>query len=150
MNDPMTILEHDHVEAKEVLTMLGTSKPGKERHDMVAKVTAALELHMAIEEALVYPLVETVEGADVRHEADIEHGMARAGLTTMNEMVDKPGFCAAAESLLGGILHHVREEETEILPTLKKKLSAAEWVALGDQIAAAHAAGKIPATHATR
>jgi hemerythrin-like domain-containing protein len=150
MNDPMTILEHDHVEAREVLRKLGASEPGKARHDMVTKVTAALELHMAIEEALVYPLVETVEGADARHEADIEHGMARAGLTTMNEMVDKPGFGAAAESLLGGILHHVREEETEILPRLKKELSAAEWSALGDQIAAAHAAGKIPVTHATR
>jgi hemerythrin-like domain-containing protein len=145
MNDPMTILKKDHAEAKKILTELGKSEPGKARRDMVTKVTAALELHMSIEETLVYPLVEKVEGSKVRHEADVEHGLAREGIATMNNMVDEPGFGAAAESLLGGILHHVREEESEILPTLKKKLHAAEWSELGDQVAAAHKAGTVPA-----
>lgn len=144
MNDPMTILKKDHAEAKEILTELGTSEPGQARKDMVAKVTAALELHMSIEETLVYPLVEKVEGSEVRLEADIEHGLAREGIATMNKMVDVPGFGAAAESLLGGILHHVREEESEILPALKSKLNDAEWTELGDQVAAAHKAGAVP------
>lgn len=146
MNDPMSILKQDHQEARELLTQLGVSKPGRLRHTMVSKVTAALELHMAIEETLVYPMVEMEEGADVRQEADVEHALARAGLDTMNELVDEPGFGAAAGSLLGGILHHVREEETEILPTLKKKLSAVEWSALGDRVAAAHQAGVVSAS----
>ena len=145
MNDPMTILKKDHAEAKEILTELGKSEPGKARHDMVAKVTTALELHMSIEETLVYPLVEKVEGADVRIEGVIEHGLAREGIATMNKMVDEPGFGAAAESLLGGILHHVREEETEVFPAPKEKLDAADWSALGDQVAAAHAAGAVRA-----
>ena len=146
MNDPMTILKKDHAEAKKILTELGKSKPGKGRHEMVAKVTAALELHMSIEESLVYPLVEKAEGAKVRHEADVEHGLAREGIATMQKMVDEPGFGAAAESLLGGILHHVREEESEILPTLKKKLDASRWSELGDRVAAAHKAGAVPVT----
>jgi hemerythrin-like domain-containing protein len=137
-------LKKDHAEAKKVLTELGKSEPGKARHDMVAKVTAALELHMSIEEALVYPLVKKAEGADVTHEADVEHGLAREGIATMNNMIDEPGFGAAAESLLGGILHHVREEETEILPALKAKLSTTDWAALGDEVAAAHTAGAVP------
>ena len=150
MNDPMAILKKDHAEAKSTLTKLGKSEPGKERQDMVAEVTAALELHMSIEESLVYPLVEKVQDAEVRDEAQIEHGLAREGITKMTEMVDAPGFGAAVESVLGGILHHVREEETEIMPTLKKKLSAAEWAALGDKMAAAHAAGKAPASRSTK
>ena len=141
MNDPITILMKDHAEAKEILTKLGDSEPGDERRDMVKKVTAALELHMEIEETLVYPLVEKVEGAEVREEADNEHGLAREGIAAMNKMVDEPGFGAAAESLLGGILHHVGEEESEVLPALKEKLDADEWSRLGDQVAAAHAAG---------
>ena len=111
---------------------------------MVTKVTAALELHMSIEETLVYPLVEREEGADVRNEAEVEHGLARDGIATLNNMVDEPGFGAAAESLLGGLLHHVREEESEIFPALKDKLDAAAWSELGDQVAAAHAAGAAP------
>lgn len=147
MNDPMTILKKDHAEAKEILTKLGDSELGDERRDMVKKVTAALELHMEIEETLVYPLVEKVEGAEVREEADNEHGLAREGIAAMNKMVDEPGFGAAAEALLGGILHHVGEEESEVLPALKEKLDADEWSRLGDQVAAAHAAGEVPAGH---
>jgi hemerythrin-like domain-containing protein len=143
MNDPMTILKKDHAEAKKILTELGTSEPGKTRRDLVAKVSAALELHMSIEEALIYPLVQELEGPDVREEADVEHGLARDGIATMTAMVDEPGFGAAAESLLGGILHHVREEESEILPALKEQLSLTEWSELGDRVAAAHEAGAV-------
>jgi hemerythrin-like domain-containing protein len=56
-------------------------------------------------------------------------------------MVDEPGFGAAAESLLGGLMHHIREEETEVFPKLKNKLSRQEWLDLGDRIAAAKKAG---------
>jgi hemerythrin-like domain-containing protein len=139
----MTILKKDHAEAKKILTELGTSEPGKARRDQVAKVAAALELHMSIEETLVYPLVQELEGSDVRDEAEVEHGLARDGIVTMVRMVDQPGFGAAAESLLGGILHHVREEESEILPTLKQQLSSDEWSELGDRVAAAHEAGVV-------
>ena len=102
---------------------------------MVDKVTTALELHMSIEETLVYPLVQKAEGAKVREEADVEHRLAREGIATMNQMVDEPGLGAAPESLLGGILHHVREEESEILPKIKEKISAKAWSELGDQVA---------------
>ena len=39
--------------------------------------------------------------------------------------------------MLGGLEHHVEEEETEILPELKDKLPRREWLALGDAIAQA-------------
>lgn len=150
MNDPMTILKKDHAEAKAALTKLGKSEPGKERRDLAKKVSSDLLLHMQIEETLVYPLVEEAEGTEVRDEAEVEHNLAREGIDTMNKMVDEPGFGAAAESLLGGIGHHVREEEAEIFPTLKKKLTSAEWEELGDKVAAAKAAGAVRATSARR
>lgn len=145
MNDPMTILRKDHAEATELLTKLSRSQPGYARNALVTKVTTALELHMDIEETLVYPLIEKLEGADTRREAEVEHKLAREGLATMNRMIDELGFGAAAESLLGGIVHHVREEEAEVLPTLRGRLSDKEWANLGEQIASAHAAGTVPA-----
>ncbi|MCU1391915.1 MAG: hypothetical protein JWM34_343 [Ilumatobacteraceae bacterium] len=111
---------------------------------MCADVTAALTLHMEIEEQLVYPLIAKETGAEDVEEADIEHGLARDGLRTMGKMVDKPGFGAAAEMLKGGITHHVEEEETELLPELKQKLERADWLALGDAIAASKAAAGAP------
>ena len=53
----------------------------------------------------------------------------------MMSMVEVPGFGAAAQMLLGGIEHHVEEEETEILPELKDAMPRADWLAMGDAIA---------------
>lgn len=139
MNDPMTILKADHREVKKLLTALGDSEEGPEREKMAAEVEAALTLHMQIEENVLYPAVAEYVGEDDEEEAEIEHGLAREGLTKMMSMVEVPGFGAAAEMLLGGIEHHVEEEETEILPELKDAMPRADWLAMGDAIAQAKA-----------
>jgi hemerythrin-like domain-containing protein len=122
MNDPMTILKADHREAKKLLTALGESEEGPERDKMAAELEAALTLHMQIEEDILYPSVAEFVGEEDEEEAEIEHGLARDGLSKMLSMVAMPGFGAAAEMLLGGITHHVEEEENEILPALKEAL----------------------------
>jgi hemerythrin-like domain-containing protein len=139
MNDPMTILKADHREVKKLLTALGDSEEGPEREKMAADVQTALTLHMQIEEEIVYPAVAEYVGKEDEEEAEIEHGLAREGLTKMMSMVEEPGFGAAAQMLLGGIEHHVDEEETEILPELKDAMARAEWIAMGDAIARAKA-----------
>ena len=139
MNDPMTILKADHREVKKLLTALGDSEEGPEREKMAAEVEAALTLHMKIEEQIVYTAVVEFVGEEDEEEAEIEHGLAREALPKMMSMVQLPGFGAAAEMLLGGIEHHVEEEETEILPALKDAMPRADWLTMGDAIAAAKA-----------
>jgi hypothetical protein len=146
MSDPMTILKADHREVKKMLTSLAESEEGPERQKMAAEVEAALALHMQIEEQLVYPGVAEYVGREDEEEAEIEHGLARDGLAKMMDMVDMPGFGAVAQMLLGGIEHHVEEEESEILPALKDAMPRAEWLAIGDAIAQAKAAGGQPAS----
>ena len=144
MNDPMTILKADHREAKKLLTALGESEEGPERDKMAAELEAALTLHMQIEEDILYPSVAEFVGEEDEEEAEIEHGLARDGLSKMLSMVAMPGFGAAAEMLLGGIMHHVEEEENEILPALKEALPRQDWFALGDAIAEAKTAAGQP------
>jgi hypothetical protein len=138
MNDPVAILKADH---REVATMLkalaGLEKPSATRRRTTDKVVAALQLHMQIEESLVYPLVAERVGRDDEQEAEIEHGLARDGLAKMSELVDQPGFGAAVAMVTAGIKHHVKEEETEVFPELKSKLSREELSELGDGVAAA-------------
>ena len=144
MNDPMTMLKGDHRDVKAMLKMLAESEEGPERKTLCQTATEALLLHMTIEEELVYPLIKMHVGVEEDEEASIEHGLARAGLTTMGSMVDKPGFGAAVEMLAGGINHHVEEEESELLPELKAAMKRTDWLRLGDQIAAAKAAAGAP------
>jgi hemerythrin-like domain-containing protein len=136
MNDPIAILKRDHREAAALLKELSDSKPGAKRRRTTEKVVAALQLHMAIEEELVYPLVEQRVGHEEEQEAETEHSLARTGLAKMTELVDEPGYGAAVAMVTAGIKHHVKEEETEVFPELKSKLDRDELSDLGDAVAA--------------
>ena len=137
MNDPVAILKRDHREVAQMLKTLDSSKPGARRRQTVDKLTQALELHMEIEERDIYPVVQRVVGQEEAEEAGVEHRLAREGLSELQRLVDEPGFGAAVAMLTAGIKHHVKEEETEVFPELKRKIDRDELAALGDRVVAA-------------
>jgi len=137
MNDPMRILKADHREVEGLLKKLAESDEGVEREQLVDELVTKLSAHMEMEESILYPAVKTNVGEDDEEEADVEHGLAREGMTKLQAMVAAPGFGAVVEMLKGGIMHHVEEEETQILPELKDAISREEWLKIGDAIAAA-------------
>jgi hemerythrin-like domain-containing protein len=136
MNDPIAILKRDHREAAAMLKELADSKPGAARRRTTDKLIAALKLHMAIEEELLYPLVAKLVGRDEEAEAETEHKLAREGLAKMSQLVAAGGYGAAVAMVTAGIKHHVKEEETEIFPELKSKLNRSELASLGDAVVA--------------
>jgi len=144
MNDPMRILKADHREVKTLLTKLGETDEGAEREKLADEVVTKLTAHMEMEEAIIYPPVKKEVGAEDEEEAEIEHGLTREGLQKMMSLVAAPGFGAAVEMVIGGIEHHVEEEETQILPELKESLTREEWLALGDALAEAKRAAGLP------
>ena len=139
MPDPVAMLKQDHKEAKQLLRELADSKPGNRRDAKVAKLSNALLLHMRIEEQIIYPVVAELVGTDEAKEANIEHDLARDGITKMQQLEDESGFGAAIAMLTAGINHHVKEEEQEIFPKLKKKLDRERLLELGDEISKAKA-----------
>ena len=137
MNDPIAILKKDHREAEALFKRLKETKsPSARRRSTLDKLEAALRLHMQIEEKVLYPAVTKLLGEEPVTEADIEHTLGRDGLAKMRQLVDRPGFGAACEMTLAGIKHHVKEEETEMFPKFKKRVSREDLVALGDEIEA--------------
>jgi hemerythrin superfamily protein len=142
VNDPIAILKRDHREVAALFGQLKKSrKPSATRRKTVDRVVAALQLHMAIEESLVYPLVAKDVGVEEEREADVEHDLARDGLRKLVELVDQGGFGAALAMLIAGIQHHVKEEESEIFPKLKAALDRKDLLELGDKVAAAKSKG---------
>lgn len=140
MNDPIAMLKQDHREAAAMLKILADGKPGARRRSTLEKLDAALKLHMEIEEKLIYPLVSKLVGKEDAKEAGIEHGLMREMLADTNRLVDEPGFGAAVAMLTAGIRHHVKEEETEVFPELKRKLDRDTLAELGDDVKAAKSA----------
>jgi hypothetical protein len=141
VTDPIVLLKKDHREAEAMLKALAASSPGARRKSTLQKLDSALRLHMTIEERDVYPLVAALLGEEDAKEADIEHGLARDGLDKLQALVDEPGFGAAVAMLTAGIKHHVKEEEHEMFPDLKKKLDRSDLLALGDEVQAAKKRG---------
>jgi len=141
MPDPIVLLKKDHREAEAMLKSLAASSPGARRKSTLDKLDSALRLHMTIEEREIYPLVAKLVGEEDAKEADIEHSLARDGLDKLQQLVDEPGFGAAVAMLTAGIKHHVKEEEHEMFPDLKKKLDRPDLLALGDEVQAAKKRG---------
>jgi iron-sulfur cluster repair protein YtfE (RIC family) len=135
VNDPIAMLKKDHREVEDMLGKLQDSKPGPRRRGTVDRLEKSLALHMQIEEQLVYPLVEREVGHEAAEEAMIEHKLAREGLQQLRELVDKPGFAAAVDMVKAGIKHHVKDEEQEVFPQLKREIDRETLRALGDRVA---------------
>jgi len=126
----MDILEHlmeEHRKAESLMQRLADSEEGPERDATLDELEEALRIHMTVEEQYIYPLVNSALDEEKAEEAEVEHALARDGLSNLRELRAAPGFGAAVAMLQGGIGHHVEEEEQEIFPQLRE--------AVGDRLA---------------
>ena len=127
----MDILERltkEHRDAEKLMKTLADSEPGPERERVLDELVDALDVHMLVEEQWLYPIVDRVLGHKAEQEAETEHSLALHGLITLQDLVKEPGFGAAVDMLQAGLSHHVKEEENEIFPELRRQA--------GDQIEA--------------
>jgi iron-sulfur cluster repair protein YtfE (RIC family) len=146
--DVLNHLEQEHRKVEAMLAALSDSEPGPDRERTLGELEKSLATHMAVEEQFIYPLVEEDVDEEMADEADIEHKLARTGLAKMRELVDQPGFGAAVEMVKGGIGHHVKEEETEMFPALRKQ--AAEQIARLDPEALEEQVKAAPSNDSTK
>ena len=118
-------LESQHREAEDLISQLEDATEATEQQPLVERLVTALEEHMQIEEQQVYPQLAQVEG-ELAEEAEVEHQLAREGLTTLRSMIGQPGFGAAVAMVKGGISHHVEDEENEAFPKLRAALGISD------------------------
>ena len=67
------------------------------------------------------------------------------GLDKLAQLDDEPGFGATVAMLKAGINHHVKEEEQEVFPQLKKELNTTASCNSATTFAAAKKGKRIPA-----
>ncbi len=137
--DAITLLEDDH---KRVQEMFKTAeKLGQDDLEELQEIveTACMELtvHTQVEEELAYPAFREVleDGQDLMLEAEIEHQSATDLIAQLEEMDPsderyKPTFTVLGEY----VNHHIKEEEKEIFPKVKK--AGLDTDGLGQQIMA--------------
>ena len=104
---------------------------------IIQEVCHELTIHAQLEEEIFYPAVERKlgkEGASLVQEARKEHSdMKRAIGQLQTRQFAGPECAQVFETMMTGVQHHVKEEESEMLPRAQQQLGA-ESERLGAQM----------------
>ena len=135
--DAIALLKADHKEVKAMVEQFNKSRSESKQGELAQQICAALEVHAEIEEELFYPAAREAlkKDGDLIDEAEVEH-------TSVKELIAKikggqPGddLWEAEVKVLGEYVnHHVKEEEGEIFPKVRK--TKLDLQAIGEQLAA--------------
>ena len=122
--DAIALLKEDHRTVSALFDEF--EKADEEEQSSIAqRVCQLLTVHATIEEELLYPAAKEVfddeEETDLVNEAEVEHASAKELIAKIEGMAsDDEHFKATVTVLSEYIKHHVKEEETELFPQLKK------------------------------
>ena len=137
--DAIALLKQDHRTVSALFEEF--EKADEEEQATIAqRVCQLLTVHAQIEEELLYPAAkEAFEGEeedeDLVNEAEVEHGSAKELIAKIEGMSSGDEHFKATVTVLGEyIKHHVKEEEGELFPKIKK--SDLDLDALGQELAA--------------
>ncbi|NML62909.1 hemerythrin domain-containing protein [Massilia sp. RP-1-19] len=137
-NDAIALLIADHKKVKDLFEkfdkLSDRSKVNKKK--IADQICMELTVHTQVEEEIFYPAVrEPIKDDDLMDEAVVEHASAKDLIAQIGEM--DPGddlYDAKVKVLSEQIEHHVKEEEGEMFPKVRK--TKVDLVALGEQMAA--------------
>lgn len=128
--DATRLLEKQHREVEALFAAL--KKGPKDARKTVKELARKLLAHMVIEQSTFYPAVKDAD-EDAIHEAYEEHHGARGAIARLLATDDDDEtFDAKVTTLEELIAHHVKEEEKELFPKVRKRVEAEQLAALGE------------------
>jgi hemerythrin superfamily protein len=135
--DAIDLLKEDHAAVDALFKQfekLARSGEDADKSGCVAQICEALTIHAKIEEEIFYPAVRAaIEEIDVMDEAEVEHEGIKRLVAELEEMSpDEDLYDAKVTVLAEYVKHHVREEEHEMFPKVKK--AKVDTVRLGAQL----------------
>ncbi|HEX4892171.1 MAG TPA: hemerythrin domain-containing protein [Hyphomicrobiaceae bacterium] len=138
-NDAIKLLKADHKEVAELVEKYETGRLSKDRKAAVVRqICMALTVHAQIEEEIFYPAAREAvrSGEDLLDEAEVEHGSIKELVSAIeNASPEDDELFAARVKVLGEyVKHHVKEEEGELFPKIRK--SGMDLEEVGTQLAA--------------
>mgnify|MGYP003575994977 FL=1 len=124
-DDAIKLLKADHKEVSEMVAKLENGRLSKDRKVATARqICMALTVHAQIEEEIFYPAAREAvrSGEELLDEAEVEHGSIKELVSAIeNASPDDDELFDARVKVLGEyVKHHVKEEENELFPKLRK------------------------------
>lgn len=137
--DAIAILTADHAKVSKLFKQyekLKESGSEAEKLALATEICTELTAHATAEEEIFYPAVrDAIEESELVDEADVEHASAKDLIAQISESSPDDDLYDAKVKVLGEyIAHHVKEEEGEMFPQVRK--AKLDLAALGAEIEA--------------
>ncbi len=138
--DAITFLKNDHHAVEQLFTRFEQAgdRAHVQKRQIVDQIVEALSVHMAIEEQVFYPVARAAVGdtEDMVLESLEEHHVIKWLLSELADMDPKhERFTAKTTVLMENVRHHVKEEETDFFPKVRKQMDRNELAELGQALA---------------
>lgn len=132
----IVMLELQHREVEDLFEEMASAESPDERFTVFTQLADALAIHAAIEEKHFYPAVNKRPTMDILLDSVEEHLEIKrliADLLTTDPRDEN--FDAKLVVLQGDVEHHVREEENELFPRVKRLFDERTLNAVGASMA---------------
>ena len=171
-NDAIAMLKKDHETVKKLFDQFEEAQNRQAKKKIVNEALTELKVHAALEEEIFYPAVRKRIGTDIMNEAAEEHHVAKVLIAEIEDVNGRGDHYDAKFTVLAeNVRHHIKEEESEMLPKAaaldldfealgremlrrKEELLSKGFPPTGEEamVAATHSAGDSPAkaAHKTR
>ncbi len=139
--DAIKLLTADHAEVKKLFKdydkLAEDGAEAAERQPLAELICTLLTVHASIEEDIFYPAAREVleaEELDLVDEADVEHASAKDLIAQIRAASPDDDHYDARVKVLGEYIdHHVKEEQSELFPAVKK--AGLDVKAIGEALA---------------
>lgn len=126
-------LKDDHRRVKKAYRQFQKLDPEQDSEEcerLVQQVLDELDLHATLEEELLYPAARSaIADEHLVDEAEVEHETLHSLIDALRLMrADDDKYAARFTVLCEYVLHHVKEEEGELFPSLER--ARLDWVSL--------------------
>lgn len=123
--DAISLLTEDHKKVRILFKdfeRMKDSGTADELSELVETICSELTVHAEAEEAIFYPAVrEAITDTNLVDEAEVEHAELKELISQLQSMrPDDPKYKATVKVLAEYVDHHVKEEQDEIFPRVKK------------------------------
>jgi len=139
--DAITLLKNEHAEVEKLFKSyeaLGErAYKGKEK--LAGRIISALSVHAAIEEQVFYPAVraEVADTKDEVLESIEEHHIVKWVLQELKDLDPRDErYDAKMTVLIENVRHHVKEEEKDMFPQVRKALGRSRLNEVGEALEA--------------
>ena len=141
--DAITLLTNDHDEVRSLFEQFRTANEADDMtrmKELQKQIFSELETHTRIEEDIFYPAVRDTDEEELAETVDEgvqEHHVVKVLMREIEDVSGDDTFIAKMKVLMENVEHHAEEEETDMFPDLRERMSQQRLDELGTEMEAA-------------